>query len=297
LALLLAAMATAAALSASPVASAKPGYTTFPAERFSRLTVHGTRGFQIVIKRIAGRVELTASNRTATAIYIVHGEKGPVDGIKATFPGLGKVSVRFHSSGRVQRGPAFCRGRPWFTQHGMFSGMIRFEGERGFTRIALQNAPGFVHRRSRETCRGGRDGRSGDFPFYSLVESGRLRGRTTFFTALKRVDESAIVGSAMYVASQRERRHGMTSIRVASVNAYPDTFAIAGPSTQPESATITPPPPFSGTASFHASPGALAEWEGTLAVELPGAATVQLTGSQFRPVLCRSRRCLGNPYQ
>lgn len=293
--LVLAAIA-AAALSASPAASAKPGYTTYPGERFSQLNARGTQGFQITIKRIAGRVELTASRRTATAIYIVRSEKASADGIKATFPGLGRVSVRFHPSGRVQRGPAFCRGRPWFTQHGIFSGVIRFEGELGFTRIALQNARGFVHRRFRETCKGKGNsgaGRSRDFPFYSFAERGRSQGRTTFFTTLKRIDETAVVGSATYFASQQERRHGMTSVREASVSADPDTFAIAGPPSQPESATITPPPPFSGTASFQASPGALAEWEGTLAVELPGVETVQLTGSQFRPVLCRGRRCLG----
>ncbi|MGB7684695.1 MAG: hypothetical protein WBL45_02835 [Solirubrobacterales bacterium] len=210
---------------------------------------------------------------------------------------MGKVSVRFHPSGRVKRNPPFCGGRASLTQHGVFSGTIRFEGERGFTRIAVQNARGFVYRSFKETCKGGSGGGSGDFPFYSLAERGRVQGRTTFFNALKPIDESQFGGSATYLVSQWDKRHGMTSVRVAYVAADGDTFAIAGPPTQPESATVTPPPPFSGTASFHASPGALADWEGTLAVELPGVEPVQLTGSQFRPVLCRDRRCLGNPHR
>lgn len=285
----------AVTLTTSPVASAQPGYSILPAERFSQLTVRGTQGFRITIRRIAGHVELTAARRTVTASYLVRRERGSADGIKATFPGLGRVSMRFRPSGRLQRGPAFCEGRRPITQHGEFSGVIRFRGERDFTRVSLQNARGFVYRSFKETCKGG-GGRSGDFSFYALAESGRSQGRTTSFTALKLIDNSEILGSALYSASQLERRHGMTSLRFAAVSAGWNTFAI-GPTLGPQvAATVAPPPPFSGTASFQASPGERASWEGTLAVDLPGVETVDLTGPQFRPVLCRNRRCLGRPH-
>jgi hypothetical protein len=293
--LLLATMA-AAVLAASPVASAKPGGLTFPAERFSQLTVRGTQGFQITIKRTANRVELTASNGKASAIYIAHSKKNPVDGIEAVFPGLGKVSVRFHPSGPVRHSPALCGGRAWFRQNGIFRGVIKFEGERRFTRVAMEHARGFVFRSFKETCEGGNDG-SKTTPIYYLAERAKSQGRVTAFTAMKPISQSAFDNSSTYFASQRERRHGMTTIRIAVASTDPDAFALAGPPTQPESATITPPSPFSGTAGFQASLGTLAKWEGTLAVELPGVGSVLLTGPQFRPELCREQRCLGRPHQ
>jgi hypothetical protein len=289
---LLVAIATTA-LTASPVASAKPGFTIVPPRRSSQLTVRGTHGFGITIRRIAGHVELSAEQRIVSATYTVRRERGPLDGIKATFPGLGSVSVRFHPSGRPKRGPAFCKGRRPLTQYGVFRGVIRFEGERGFTQIARQNARGFVYRSFKEACSSSRN--SGGFPFYSLAESARSGGRLTAFNALRGIDENAILDSALYSAFRSERRHGMTSVRFAIVSAGLDTFTIAGSPDRPESATVAPPPPFSGTATFQASPGTLAKWEGTLAVDLPGIETVSLIGPQFRPVLCRERRCLGKP--
>lgn len=287
----------AVALSAPQAASAKPGYFVLPAERSSRLHVRATQGFQIAITRTGRRVELTASKGSVSANYVVRAEKGPVDGIEATFPGVGRVSLHFYPSGRAQRVPGLCRhGNVWLRQDGRFNGMVKFEGERGYTRLSLRSTRGFVIRRPKEACRFGKGGRGKNrptnFPFYSFAESGRSRGRTTAFGALRSVDEVGFDSLAMYFAVQQVKRHGMTTVRSALAIAGPKTLAIAGPAGRPESVTFKPPSPFSGTASFHAPPGAPAEWEGTLAVELPGAGAVPLTGAQFKPVLCRGVSCL-----
>lgn len=293
--LVLAPMA-AAALLVSPVASAKPGYFTVLAKRLSQLTIKGTHGFRITVAHISRRVELTASNGNTAAIYVVRAAKLPTDKIEATFPGVGEVSVRFYPSGRVHHEPAFCRGRPSLRQNGIFRGTIRFEGEQGFTRIDVGNAPGFVFRSFKEVCKEGSGGSDSEvIRGYSLTERARSEGRTTVFTATKSGDALSLDRSASYFVSQWEGRHGMLSARVALAHADRDTFAIGGSPFRPESATLTPPSPFSGTASFQASPGALAKWEGTLAVELPGVGNVPLTGPQFRPELCRGQRCVGRP--
>lgn len=284
---LLAAIVAVAVLSAAPTASAEPGYFVAPAERLSQLSVRGTHGFEITVRRFPRRVELIASRGTASAIYIVRPKRGPADGIKATFPGLGRIAVRFVPSGRVQRGRAFCEGRPWSTQHGIFTGSIRFEGEREFTRVDLRDARGFVHHRSEEVCEDTSGGPAGEPPFYFLEAGGWAQGRATALTALKPIDESQFGSSVQYFASQWEKRHGMTISRLAAVAGDLDTFVIAGPPRRPESVTISPPPPFSGSATFRAVPGAAPEWTGMLAVELPGVGTVQLTGPQFRPTCCR----------
>lgn len=51
------------------------------------------------------------------------------------------------------------------------------------------------------------------------------------------------------------------------------------------SATVSPPAPFGGSASFHrgAAPGK--RWTGDLTVDLPGRADTPLTGAEFRPSL------------
>jgi hypothetical protein len=280
-------------LTVSPAASAKSGYVNFPSGRESQLTVKGTKGFQVTISRIRGHVELTASNGNSAAIYIVRSVKAPGNRIEARFPGLGRISVRFYPSGRAQREPPFCEGRAPIKRIGVFRGVIRFEGERGFTRIGVERARGFIYRSFKETCKGSDDGNIKTPPTYSLTERARLDGQTTVFIATKFTDGSPFAGLSNYFASQSERQHGMTSVRVASASAGSGAFAIAGSPTQPESATVSPPLPFSGTASFQASPGSPPEWEGTLAVDLPGVDTVQLIGSQFRPELCLGKRCVG----
>jgi hypothetical protein len=288
-------LVVAVALSASPVASAKPGYFAFPAERSSQLTVKGTHGFRITIARHGRRVELNASNGSTAAIYVVRTAKNPAEQIQATFPGLGRVSVHFRPAGRTQRGLAVCRGRAPIRQDGIFRGVVKFEGEHEFTRIDVENAKGSTYRSFKEICKMPSDTGSETPPNYWLTESARSHGRAIVFAATESVDDWGLGRSAVFFAAQRERRHGMLSVRVASVQADADAFALSGPPMRRDSVTITPPVPFSGTASFLAPPGAPAKWEGTLAVELPGAGTVPLTGPQFTPELCRGQRCVGGP--
>jgi hypothetical protein len=275
-------------------ASAKPGYFVLPAERESQLSVKGTRGFQITIDRTAGRVELTASKGGTSAIYIVHAAKSKTDGIEATFPGRGKVSVGFHPRGPARRSPGECGGRASVRQTGIFVGVVKFEGEQGYTRVAVGHARGYVYHHFKQSCKG-QKGKGLSTTTIYLTELAKSEGLTTVFTAIKPAAGSPFAGSSSFFVSRFEKRHGMTSVKLAFAKAAEDTFAVAGAPTQPESATVTPPSPFSGTASFHASAGALAKWEGTLAVDLLGIGTIQLTGSQFEPELCLARSCVGGP--
>ena len=291
--MLVAAAVATATLMAPQDASAKQGYVVFPAERQSQLTVQGTSGFRITIARTSGRVELTASKVKTTAIYAVRAERSPADGIEATFPGRGKVSVRFHPFGQARRSPGICGGRARISQPGIFVGMVRFNGEQGFTRVTVGHARGFVYRSFKESCKVSKSNGHSAGSIY-LAERAKADGRTTVFSATKPTGGSPFAGTCFYFVSQWQTRHGMTSVKVAATKAAGNTFIVTG-SNQPESATITPPSPFSGTASFHASGGALAEWQGTLTVDLPGVGTVGLTGTQFMPKLCLGRSCVGRP--
>lgn len=287
----------AVSLTAFAMASAKPGYVTFPAERKSQLSVKGSGGFQITIARIDNRVELTASNGSSAAIYVVRPPRMSADQIRATFPGVGRISVRFHALGRVKRWPAFCGGRPSMKRDGVFRGVIRFKGEQGFTRVVTGQARGFVSQSFKETCKGSGHGNSSTSPVYALTERSKSPAGQLVFAALRPIEGSPFAGTSSYFASQSKRKHGMVSLKVASARGNSNAFEIAGSPSQPTSAVVTPPAPFRGTASFKAVPGGFAEWAGTLAVDLPGVGTVQLTAPRFTPELCLGKHCVGRPTQ
>jgi hypothetical protein len=285
-------LVAAAALMASPVASAKPGYFVWPGQRSSQLTVKGTEDFKITITRTLRHVELSASNGSTAAIYIVRSARDSMDVIEATFPGLGRVSLRFHPQGKARRETSFCKGRASIRQMGLFRGAILFQGERGFTRVATARARGFVYRSFKEVCEGP-VGHGRSVPGYSLTAGTRSHGRLVAFNAFRSTKELLTDGETHHFANVQERRNGMRISRVAVTEAPPSTFVVEGLVVPPRSATVTPPSPFSGTASFRASPSGPIEWQGTLAVDLPGGGIVPLVGPSFGSELCLNRRCVG----
>jgi hypothetical protein len=275
-------------------ASAKPGYVTFQGERMSKFTVNGTHGYRITIERTGHRVELVASNGNSAAIYIVHSPATRDADIHARFPGVGLVSTHFESSGSTSRTPAICGGGPSIRQDGVFRGTIKFRGERGFTRAKADSARGFFFREPKENCKGkGHSGQSST-PIYSLAARTKVPGGVLAFVASKSPPGSEFAGHTSYFAVELKHRHGMRSSRVAAASSYSGTgFEMTGPAKRPEAATISPPAPFSGAASFHSISGLSAEWTGNLVVELPGAGSVHLAGPQFRSQLCFGRACVG----
>jgi hypothetical protein len=62
----------------------------------------------------------------------------------------------------------------------------------------------------------------------------------------------------------------------------------------PRSATVTPPEPFTGTATFRQESADQFSWAGDLAVELPGSGEVSLAGPKFETALCLERSCRGD---
>lgn len=222
----------------------------FAGYRESRLTVQGTHGFAITVSHINHRIELTASKGHVAAIYILPATSPSLHETRARFPGVGRVFVRFRSSGPPRRSPPFfheCRGGGEFEQKGTFSGKIEFHGEHDFTRVAVTSAPGVINRSAREVCPPGNDDSGSPLSRgYSLLAYARSHQRTIQFGALRTTEESVIHGDTTYFASASEKRRGMTIARVAIAKGNPNTFAVAGPLTRPDSATVSPPPPLQG---------------------------------------------------
>jgi hypothetical protein len=283
-----------AALASTGQTSAKPGYATFQGERKSQFTINGTQGFRITVERTSRRVELVASKGNSSATYIVHAPATPDADIHARFPGVGLVSTHFDPSGSTSRTPAICGGRPSIRQNGVFRGTIKFRGERAFTRIDADSAHGYFFREPKESCKGKSHSGQSSKPVYTLVARTKVSGGLLAFVASKSPPDSEFAGFTSYFAIELKHRHGMRSSRVAVASSRSGTgFAMFGPANRPEAATISPPAPFSGTASFSSTSDTDAEWTGDLAVELPGAGTVRLASPRFRSQLCFGRHCVG----
>jgi hypothetical protein len=290
----LTAAVTISLLAAPALAPAKPGHFVFPGYRARQLTVEGTHGVSIAVTRVGHRVELSASQGDRAAIYIVHPQRSSRDGIRATFPGLGRIAVRFHPSGQARHSPRFpgCRSGGEVTQHGTFTGAIRFRGEHGFTRVAVGRAHGSVLHSFKEVCaQSDGNGDSKHVPAYSLTAYDKSGGRAVLFTAWQSTVPEDTPSDALYFVSSLERRLGMRVVRVALARGDLDTFVIAGP----DSASVAPSAPFSGTAAFSGTPNGQSEWTGTLTVDLPGAEGVALAGPSFSSSLCRGQSCTGRP--
>ena len=278
---------------ASPAGSAAKPFK-IPPGRVSTLMVRGSNGYRITIEQSRGRVTLVAGTGHSSATYIAVGRRSDGGGIEARFPGLGRVSVRFEPSGKPRKVPAFCRGRRSIEQPGIFRGRIEFRGEMGFTRVAATAARGQVLQTFASVCHGS-DSNPIQSTNWNLLETGsRSDGRPLAFQVVEVPTIAPLPGLTFFSASTFERRRGMSIIRSVDRSARGKRFTIAGPSDRPESATISPPAPFHGTATFHAAPGGAGKWEGAISVPMPGGRTVELTGAPSVSELCLGKRCVGN---
>jgi hypothetical protein len=94
------------------------------------------------------------------------------------------------------------------------------------------------------------------------------------------------IPSRLFVAGTSERVGALHIGRSVLVEGMPASFEALG---DLSSATIGPPKPFSGTASFVRKIDGSTEWSGTLSVALPGAESTALTGPEFEADLAKPR--------
>jgi hypothetical protein len=227
--------------------------------------------------------------------------------IRAVFPTLGRVSLRFKPNGkRKLRPPGYgCRGKQQVTEFGTFRGTVSLEGEGGYFDLATRSGGGSLTRAPRALCRSEAGSEleedvdprweyvaagfgsfiysPGDGSTVLLYAAARSPYRTIGIRAAHR--ESAPAGAQIDV-QVLELRHGMAIGRSAWVQSnVPGTLISSLPGEHPASATLKPPPPFEGEGSFLASSSTSHSWTGDLAVSLPGM-DVPLTGPEFETSLC-----------
>jgi hypothetical protein len=274
------------ALFASPGAAiAKGGSFVIAPSQTMEFRLKGSHGYSISISGSGRGISLTAMHGGSSASYSAPGVVSSTR-IKARFGQLGRVSVRFHSDNGPRRVPlprGNCHGKGEIIDRGYWVGKIEFEGEQGYTTVHASRARGKVTKTLKQTCSQskGEKGHARDPRVTSLSAVSKTGG--VFLVAFKTTSKlhPAVDGSA-FVASLLEA-HGrrLFITRSIEISADVDTFVSTGEEGHIETATIAPPAPFKGTATFQRTTGSKGSWLGSLVGDFLGRGEVALAGSEF----------------
>lgn len=294
---------TLAAMALPAATAAKPGYYVSEPFRFASFSVAATHGYRLhVFGYSSDQVGILVEKGSTSANYTVTGTVTDTL-IRGRFGKLGRVSMRLDPRARTktEENEPGCKGAAGIAREGRFTGVIRFRGEEGYTTARAESASGFAVRGFRLVCKR-RQPRNGgkqrkEPPAISLNATSRRSPLAPWFTVYKQEPDSPVrpgdmgFEDAFYMARTGELRPNMAIVRSASVQAAPETFAVSPLGDVPTTASVAPPPPFSGTASYEKAADGTLTWTGDLAVELPGRGRIPLVGSAFTAKLCRDLSC------
>jgi hypothetical protein len=302
-------------------AVARPGDEVRPRSLHLTMSGAGTRGYAVTVDTLGHhRVTLTVSKGGQVASYMTRGKVSRHQ-VKANFGRFGKVSLRFHGKRRpfpTQRSKQAkkrptrlrCHGRRPQREVGRFRGTIEFDGQQGYTRLAVGKLHGEVRRSYRQVCRlvpvrkqGHRRQRPAiasssavnPFGFNLTLLSARSRsgGALARFTAISLEPPRGVPIPAkdlfsIITASLQERVGRVRVFRSVMQFAAPDKVKISRRGIEPAKARLALDSPFSGRAHYRApTKGSPASWTGDLGVRLLGTGLLPLTGPNFHVVLCR----------
>jgi hypothetical protein len=195
--------------------------------------------------------------------------------IQANLDELGEISASFHPNGQTKTFHLQCSKQSFSFESGSYEGKIDFHGEEGYTEIETTSAPSAISLFS--ICfTVSRSGGGRTRPGAELYL--RTPGLGPAFGVVKHRPSA----TAHFYVSVAEYRSGISITRSTSLRARAGSFRF---DRRLRRATVHPPAPFSGTATFNRSKRANRRWQGDLAVDLPGRADIPLTGPQIRAYL------------
>lgn len=304
-------LATAAiAIGATPVAAMADGKRFVIEPKFEAgFALEGSHGYLLFVNANGHRqVTLTAIKGLSSAVtYTVPG-RATRRGIFADFGALGRIAVRFDGSPvrgkRKREGRFSCAGRRGTYESGTFTGTIRFRGEHGFTGVDSQRARGGFVKKFRRSCEPRRSSRS-PLSFLSRPETEIRSIRNMLIVDSKREGRRGGLGIiefellsdrkplgrlslAVIVATSSERVGRVKIDRLYLELGEGEEMLTSRPGADPVTATVAMPGPFSGTATYRDQKGAPPSWLGSLAVSLPGAPKMPLTGPGTSVDFCQA---------
>jgi hypothetical protein len=288
-----------------------------------QLRLENRDGYRIAVLAFGQTVLLGVSrghSRFPTTIYLTHGRVTPTS-IRASFAGRGRIAVRFRPPGQTLRLPRRfgCKGpgHGVIARFGVYVGELSFQGEGGYTSARARRMKGSsidlaaLTSCLRHAARGpgaafsparspagllataGPAGANQKTPSppgvpthpstgpkpTTLVADSKLPLSRTLFAA-----QAHVGGRARFLALEESSEGSIGIVRYVLVPGPRAAFAFDDPLSL---AGVTPPAPFSGSATFRHGPGGAKSWTGSLAVSFLGAPDVPLTGSQFSTQLTR----------
>jgi hypothetical protein len=209
------------------------------------------------------RVGVSVWNETSATTYLGPG-RVEAGRIRASLGRFGKVDVSFKRSGkRWMRSPCGRDPFPFIT--GIYTGTVEFEGEEGFTQAIVPDLEAEPLYRDPYDC--------------SAVDEGYGEGPGVNLQVLSRYATTVVVQN---VPGHKVRYDSFAENRIGQVE-IGRMVEVFGPSPgfrwtpNLKRATVTPPPPFSGTATYRALGGRVTHWEGNLKVDFPGFPDYPLT--------------------
>jgi len=238
------------------------------------------------------KVTLSVGDESRGVTYEVQGEVSEA-GLKVRFGGLGLIDVAFTptttlSSTEPSEG---CEGEPRTLREGIFTGTIDFTGEREYVRLEGPQAEGSMSVISQWRCPALEEPTPLGSASRLLARGFRKKRKSASLIAAKRhcscefaagVHHGRKRGRSIFFGAKYERREGMEITRVTSASAGASAFAFdhaAG------TATLRPPQPFSGHATYRHRSHARELWRSTIQVPLLGADPLRPDGPGFRAVL------------
>jgi hypothetical protein len=276
-----------------PAASAQPTATpsSLPklSTRLAQFHLRSPNGYKVSASAIGKSIDLEVSRGSNFSAYLAQ-RQGNAKRLSASFGELGRVSVRFHPSGKVisSQPQAGCKGPDHFTTRaGVFVGQIHFSGEGGYTSLNAHRAKGTVQSPLRLT---GCKSEGSDHGPHSHPKHHGSRSHPSREPTLTVQSPDSETGQTSFIAtapgSIGRPVSAFSSETVGSLLVLRSVLALGSPQTflfdnALSSATVTPPAPFSGTASFQRNADGSTTWAGDLAASFPGKPDVALTGPTF----------------
>jgi hypothetical protein len=276
-------LAAAPAIASGPARSQAAAKGPLPVPGSFQLA--GSNGYNVIVaaaparKGSGGSVSIIVAGKSQGVTYTAPATVTETS-IQADLGALGEISVTFQRSGMAAT--ARCRREEVSFDSGRYEGRIEFHGEDGYTDVVATSVPGSIDYWLAAVCGATFGGSYGNNP--------RARGAELYI-------RNPALGPEMSVSKSRPGAAARISVGVSE---YTNGIAIerfmglrmpAGDFTfdrRLRTATVRPPAPFAGAASFDRGKKAGQRWSGDLTVDMPGRADVPLTGSALRASLVPS---------
>jgi hypothetical protein len=272
----LAAMLCTAALFA-PEASAAVKALPEPPPMFEFRGSHGYHGFGFVGEsrdRTQAGILLFVAGPGGSVIYSAPATLEESGAFSADLGRLGSLDLHFVPDGGTAEVHSRCSDDGFSYPSGSFEGSFQFRGEEGYTGAQLTTvkpSPVFLFDL---ICPGISFGEGIPGPGAELEAVRRTDGGRVSLDIRKKGPR----GRAYLTASSEEQRGQIGIIRTVGVFGGPRSFAYAR---KGQEATISPPAPFSGTATLRRARGRGMRFLGDLEVDFPGRSSVHLAGRSF----------------